>query len=111
MLRRIILAQIKKHRIATFIYTLYIALWMMVAYLTYHFLIKGDSETVGTITYYSLLISLPYLCFNMVFAYRLTSRKSKWFFSELSYFIALPIGIVILIYIAHAFIGYMNMGM
>lgn len=111
MLKRLFIAQIKQHRIASLIYTVYITLWLLVTYLTYHFLVKGDSDSVATITYYASLLSLSYLGVNILFAARLKNAKSKWFFSELNYFIALPIGIVVLIYVAHSFVAYLNMGM
>jgi hypothetical protein len=107
---RNLIKQIKQHPIAIGIFTLYLIFWIGVGYFTYHYLVKRDADSIENMLYYCFVyVSLPYLAINIPLVW--LSKQYGKFYKELCFFIAIPMGIVVLIYVAHDIVGYVNSGM
>jgi len=78
---------LKKHPIASLLYTLYLLLWCWLAYIGYNDLTHhGDGESIGTSLYYfCLFVFLPYFIINFLLS--LFSRTGKEYYATMNWLI------------------------
>jgi hypothetical protein len=101
--------QIRRHPVASSIYTVYIIYWISIIILTYHDLTSGSSELIETVIFYSSwCLFVPYLIINIVFAQY--SKIYRRFYRKMTRLVAMPLFLLILVYIEHWLIGYLNKG-
>jgi phosphatidylserine synthase len=109
MLNNVFSSQAKKHPVAASVFSGYIAVWLVMCYLTYYFLTTGDAYTLqGILFYWTMCFCIPYLVVNVILSYH--HPKFRRFFNEMSILIAIPISMIILIWVAHGIIAYYNKG-
>lgn len=110
MFKKILLLSFKKHPLAVAIYIVYILIWLLLCYLTYYYLIRGDGDIIeGILFYWCMCLCIPYLVVNIILSYY--SLKARRFYHSMCNLIFVPIGILILVWIEHGIIAYFNKGM
>jgi hypothetical protein len=102
-------ALFKAHPVALILFIIYIGIWLTFCYLTYYYLAVNDSEIIEDVVFYTFTFAfIPYLAANIWIASFGETQSS--FYKELCFFIAIPMLLVVAIYIAHEVIAYTNSG-
>ena len=109
MLKDTLLQSVKQHPVAIIIYSIYMAIWLFICYLTYYYLVHANSETIQAILFYWFMcVCIPYLTINIILSYQ--AKTDREFYKSMAGFIFLPMGLALLVLAEDAALGYFNKG-